>query len=652
MRSKFLLLTAVGLSSLATARYLPSPQKDDDQKHLFKRQMENNVNPFSPKTVPNTQPVTIRITDEEHAQNAGANEEEGDPGTPRFSDDDNQQGNQPNERNPEDNGEEDDIEPPTFSGVGLVRALNSIDLGPLETGPNIIDPYAALEAASEGREEIRPDRMAELEELINANTENKPEGQEDIVSEQIEALEREIDPNVVLNSGEPEYEYASFNFDDEDDDGGKEKEKEKVEDEEEKQLKAALKLIDEMTNPPLQYRPPNRPKYDRFGRRMGEIINEWQFHEDGDRLVEPYWGTIQPGHEVSKEPRYLGEDTDEDSPYNPNNPSRLSVINEPSAQVEGQGPGRSEDDDEANSPTEEQGRLIGEALQDQNTEVDRNQNEAANLGEYLNEGEIASISTTRGDDFDDFGDEIDELIDQKTIDQLKPALERVTTIDPQYIQKISSRTDLDRPRRQQAPVVRDDEEEKVDPQAVRGRPQRVEDEEVGPSYGGTRINPENPRSMSPFRSFGRFLGSIPKQAGREVIRGFKGIANKVTGRGAKIEYIKNDPTAPPPLIPQTAVEDISITIPSNQQAAVQDISGNAEQIIQPSTQSLNQPVTTEIAQDFDFAYNPRTVVDSDVATPAWGVGHDIYDIPVIDFGDVDENDNTLPKSYYRRRLRK
>ncbi|KAF3213121.1 hypothetical protein TWF106_008980 [Orbilia oligospora] len=636
MRSKLIKLIVIGFSTLAAARYLPAAVKDDGQKHLFKRQMENN--PFSPKPIVNPQTTTIRITDEEEVEGGGDGEEgDGSPQTPRFS----------------DPGNEPALEPPSFKGVGLTHAVDNINLEGLESGPNLIDPYAEIEIESEV-EQIRPERIEEPQRSSNL----------------------EVEPN----TGEPEYEYASFIFDDDDEEDPMEN------------LKPACntggnKLFG--PSPPtfaLQRRPDDLPKYNSQGKRMGFIMNEERFDENGNVVaVPPYWGPIQPGHEVAEEPRYLGEDTDPGSvandleclsgaspygfdayiksleqPTRMDNPGRESV--------------RSEDEEfyDVEEPTEEQEQKIKEDLEAQlqatlgnqagapargGDEVDEFMADIDNLDDIQGGGSVSTDHNPGvGENVEDLVDlqlkDVEELFtgpetltDPKTVEELlinssvntepiqellanppmnteatqelppktEPEinLSKIANLDQSYFPRSAFRS-----RQQKAPVQpeREEEEEKADPETVRVQARLKELYGIEP-----KKDDRKERSKSSLRKFGSFVASLPG-------KGVETIVKTVTGRGRRnapatiVSSTNQPPTLTTEAHPNTNVVQQIVEYPS----------GNNKPVIQP----------------------PKQAADTEISMSGWGkLGKDVYDAPTIPFSDAPLDEEEIQKSYYKRRLR-
>ncbi|KAK6362602.1 hypothetical protein TWF730_000059 [Orbilia blumenaviensis] len=651
MWSKLVVFTVIGLSGLVTARYLPSAQKENSQTHLFKRQMENN--PFAPKPIVIPQDLNIRLTndEEENAGDEGGNQGEG-PRTPRFSDDGSQRGD-----GVDDGGEEDILEPPSFSGIGLVNALDRVNLGPLENGPNIIAPYAKVE--------------------------------ETIPSEQVGGLENPFNPNVEPSAGKPEYEYeyASFTFDDE-------KKEDQVETTSPDQ--SPRNLLAEKTKPrcsdvkppisvPPQYRPPDQPKYNAFGQRMGLILNEWEWYEDGEREVFPYWGVIQEGHEVAEEPIYLDDDTCSEAQNSANNldwssgasPYQINEYIKSLMMGNSEGQSVRSDEDEffdAQAPTEEQERIIQADLQEQlqaaaakNQEGGINQDgapareveEVEEVEEFVAESPNnlpagGSASSGGGsmvgefvkpqlNDIENFRPsslvELNKAADtnpegavegqsmkmQEPSPRLPIDLTKQTNIDPKYIEKITSQGNVNnnRPRRQK---IQPDEERKVDAQTSDVKLKQIFDPRSVPGWVDDMLkSPEQARperSKSPLRRFGSFVASLPE-------KGVTTIVNKIRGRGRQAPATITNIDAPSSL----------------------DTSANVESV----TQSLDQPVLNKAVQEPVVSYDSQKLPqDIGISTTGWGkLGHDVYDIPAINFGgDEEVDEKEIMKSYYRRRLRK
>ncbi|KAK6508809.1 hypothetical protein TWF481_003577 [Arthrobotrys musiformis] len=645
MRSKLMLFTVIGLTALASARYLPAAVKDDGQNHLVKRQMENN--PFAPKPA-TIQTLNIRLTDEEEDGGDGGDGVDGGgqggdgPQTPRFSDTSSQQDEPDLEQGGGEDESEEVFEPPSFGGVGLVHAIDNIDIGPLQRGPNLIDPYAELESASETREEIRPEQVSELERPFN--------------------------PIVDPNSGEPEYEYASFDFDEGDE--GAEARKSVC------TKGGGNKLIGPPPPPlqDLQRRPSDLPKYDRFGRRMGYILNEGEFHEDGIRDVPPYWGVIQPGHEVAEEPLYLDDDTDLGSLVD--DLECLSVLGDSENPFARQSI-RTDDDEEfydANGPTEEQERIIIEDLREQlraTTTIDQgapiDQESSVNQGgapardvDEVEEFVAGSLDNLQGEgsvstDNDPMvGESIGDLVDSqlKTVEELFPNpkpeinLNTIVKINPGYFPTPER---SERGRKQPSAAqrqVREEEEEKLDPEAllVQARLNELRGGDI--PQESTR---QSARSKSPLRRFGSFVASIPK-------KGVKTLVNKITGRRgrhapATIEYAQNEvPSSTTVDFVESTTAKNEVIQPPNQQEVVGDINGNNQgAVTEPPNQ---QTVVEDINGNNQLVTQPLTQADDlGISTTGWGTGHDVYDVPVLSFeGDIDEEE--ARKTYYKRRLRK
>ncbi|KAF3916524.1 hypothetical protein ABW20_dc0101739 [Dactylellina cionopaga] len=254
MRSNILLLTTTGLSSLVVARYLPAVYTN--QKHLIKRQMEDtrasNDNPFIPL------PIKINLApDDGEGGNAGANDGEG---TPSFSNSEND-----SENGNGNEGQQLNIPPPVFSNTGLGSALNEIDLASLQEGPDVIISNPASQNQGGGGGLIDP-KGNDLEEYPYAS----------FIIDDFEPSWYEL-PTVKRN---PNY--------------GK---------------------PPQVTVARTRLRPSDQPKYDSQGRRMGLILNEakwvkgWEVED-----VHPYWGVIQPGHDIAEEPRYLNDGDNDDLP--------------------------------------------------------------------------------------------------------------------------------------------------------------------------------------------------------------------------------------------------------------------------------------------------------------------------------------------------
>ncbi|KAF3317348.1 hypothetical protein TWF173_011000 [Orbilia oligospora] len=596
MRSKLIIFAAIGFSTLAVARYLPAVVKDDGQKHLFKRQMENN--PFSPKPIVSPQITTIRITDEEGVEGGGDGEEEGDgsPQTPRFS----------------DPGNEPALEPPSFKGIGLTHAVDNINLEGLESGPNLIDPYAEIEVESEA-EQVRPERIEEPQRSSNIG----------------------VEPN----TGEPEYEYASFIFDDDGDD------EDPIENSKPACNTGGNKLFGPSPPPTfaLQRRPDDLPKYNSQGKRMGFILNEERFDENGNIVaVPPYWGPIQPGHEVAEEPQYLDEDTDPgpfandleclSEPAGVDNPGRESV--------------RSEDEEfyDVKEPTEEQEQKIKEDLEAQLQATLANQVGAParggnEVGEFVadidNLDDVqggGSVSTDHnpgvGENVEDLVDlqlkDVEELFtgpetltDPKTVEEPPPKTEpeinlsKIANLDQSYFPRSAFRS-----RQQKAPVQpeREEEEEKADPESIRVQARLKELYGIEP-----KKNDRKERSKSSLRKFGSFVASLPG-------KGVETIVKTVTGRGRRNTpaTIASSTNQPPTLTtgthPNTNVVQQIVEYPSS----------HNQPVIQPSKQA----------------------VDTEISMSSWGkLGKDVYDAPMIAFSDAPLDEEEIQKSYYKRRLR-
>ncbi|KAF3092565.1 hypothetical protein TWF102_008384 [Orbilia oligospora] len=624
MRSKLIISAAIGFSTLAVARYLPAVVKDDGQKHLFRRQMENN--PFSPKPIVSPQITTIRITDEEGVEGGGDGEEEGDgsPQTPRFS----------------DPGNEPALEPPSFKGVGLTHAVDNINLEGLESGPNLIDPYAEIEVEFEV-EQIRPERVEE------------PQGSSNLGFEP--------------NTGEPAYEYASFIFDDDDDD-----------EDPMENLKPACntggnKLFSPSPPPTfaLQRRPDDLPKYNSQGKRMGFILNEERFDENGNIVAVPaYWGPIQPGHEVAEEPQYLDDDTDP-GPF----ANDLECLSEPAgADNPGREPVRSEDEEfyDVEEPTEEQEQKIKEDLEAQLQATLANQVGApAREGDEIDEfvADIDNLDDVQGggsvstDHNPGVGENVEDLVDLqlKDVEELFPGPETLT--DPKTVEELlinssvntepiqellanppmsteatqelppktepeinlSKIANLDqsyfprsafRSRQQRAPVQpeREGEEEKADPESIRVQARLKELYGIEP-----RKDDRKERSKSSLRKFGSFVASLPG-------KGVETIVKTVTGRGRR-----NTPAT----IASSTNQPPTLTTGTHPNTNV------VQQIVEyPS--SNNQPVTQP----------PKQAVDTEISMSSWGkLGKDVYDAPMIAFSDAPLDEEEIQKSYYKRRLR-
>ncbi|KAK6516098.1 hypothetical protein TWF506_006009 [Arthrobotrys conoides] len=659
MRSNLLLFTAIGFSTMAVARYLPEPVKDNGQKHLVKRQMENN--PFSPKpiiTIP--QIPNIRITNDDEGE--GREGEGG--GTPRFS----------------DTSDEGVLEPPSFRGVGLTHALDNVQLEDLENGPNAMSQseYAELKRLEEEAEE--PQRSPNL--------------------------------NVEPKSGEPEYEYASFIFEDDDDEVPVENSKPVC-------STGGNRLIGPSPPPAfaLQRRPDDLPKYNKHGVRMGFILNEGRFTNHGTEDVPPYWGPIQPGHIVAEEPEYL-DDTDPVSPVSdPECLSGLGGVNNPGRQSV-----QSEDEEffDVEEPTEEQERIIREDLQAQlqalanqdgapareADELDEFVADVDNLNDVEDEGSVSTghkpgVGETPEDLVDFQLEDVEELFtgptDPEAVDELlvnplintdavqeliaNPQINTEATdelpvnpqanteatdellfnpqINPEVSQELlvnpptnteasqealpktrpginlATIANLDqsyfprgasRPRRQgNAPVqvVREEEEEKSDPETLRVQARLKELYGIEPKKDARKE-----RSKSPIRKFGEFVVSIPR-------KGVEAVYNKVTGRrrrnpAAKFESVQNEP---PTIIQPNNIEDV-IQPP----AVIEGLDADNQPIILPVHKSADLEISTS-------GWNkPKTA------------GKDIYDVPGDIFGNIDMSqsldEEEIMKSYYKRRLRK
>ncbi|KAK6343805.1 hypothetical protein TWF696_007466 [Orbilia brochopaga] len=338
MRPRLCFLTATGLASLATARYLPRPAEPahsseyDGQKNLFKRQMQDNVyNPFAPLTnplnPPNINPQTLPNT---NVQNAAPNTNinladqveddivQSGEGTPTF------QGLNAI-ANPGGNEE--------LPALGMASALGRLDLSGLVNGPNVIRPVvnAPVEIQA-GQTDIVADRIRDPS-VISQQIQAGEGGQDIQITEQIPLqISEQIQPQVTeqiseqvieqlpqegqlpgriveqVNNGE-EYEYAPFIPDPTEPDwyqfpgltrnpywGGRM----------EPPSPQSLPLTR-----PLTRRPPNEPKYSPCGRRMGYILNRSVWLGTGEVASEdiaPFRGIIEPGDEVAEEPVYLDDD--------------------------------------------------------------------------------------------------------------------------------------------------------------------------------------------------------------------------------------------------------------------------------------------------------------------------------------------------------
>ncbi|KAK6357741.1 hypothetical protein TWF718_002049 [Orbilia javanica] len=334
--------------------------------------------------------------------------------------------------------------------------------------------------------------------------------------------------------------------------------------------------------------------------------------ESGTNLIDPY-AEIEAASEVRDIEQTGAEQLEEIQRSSNLYVEPNSVLGDP--ENTGRQSVKSEDEEfyDANSPTEEQERIIRETLQEElQAATDQNQ------GEPINQDGGPAREAVEVEEHAGGVSGLNDAQDGGPVSKPQINISSVTNIDPTYIPQEASRS-----RRQQGRRVREEEEQKVDPEAAQVQARLRE------LYG---VEPEpdtrKDRSKSPLRRFGDFVVSIPK-------KGVSSIVNKVTGRGrrgapAKIEYSQNDPPSPRTVIESDIIEDV--IQPLNQQAAIGDINGNNQVVAQP----LN------------------LAADTAISISGWGnVGHGVYDAPTIYFGEGDEVDEKeIMKSYYKRRLRK
>ncbi|EPS39083.1 hypothetical protein H072_7157 [Dactylellina haptotyla CBS 200.50] len=524
MRSELLILA--GLSGLASSRYLP-PDASSNHGALVRRQMESTGgggtgrnNPFLPMPAQ----LNIDIGENEAADNGG---EDG-QGTPRFTGSD-------------DSGEADSGDNiPAFAGTGLGTALDRLDLSQLQQqSPNAILPA---------------DTTSEIQG-----------GGQNVVSEQIQVSEDIIErpePN-----GEPVY--ADFDVDQTEPDW------------------AAFPWlrrnpywgvppqaqVSVPSGPQRIRRPADQPKRDKNGRRMGWILNEMEWLPDGTtRPVHPFWGVIEPGHEVAEDLDYMDDDTppaseaSETGDINDRIRSLMfdNVVENIPAEAAQDGSHGSQESQSGSVYSDEEGRdrfyslsaptLEQEILMNQaaaEAEAYRRQTTQAALqnidenDEFVVDSQeredsiISSNGAAVGESSDEFIENVLETAGDISLNELpeQPAsgINIAASIDPKYVEKqIASLNELSKPRRPRIAEVIEEQKNTAAPQL--GNQQAASEKDIWYSdvpmdliqtyggYTGTKVAPEDAQNKPKGRisRFASYLTSIPKKAGRTVIDTVRG----------------------------------------------------------------------------------------------------------------------------------
>ncbi|KAK6532119.1 hypothetical protein TWF694_003281 [Orbilia ellipsospora] len=528
MRSKLLLFTVVSLLGLVAARYIGDPWDTNGHKNLLRRQMESTGgstnNPFGGPSNPFTQ-APVRFQIEADNEEVDEDELEDGQGTPRFTstgvDEDIDEADQ---------SDSDNI--PTFSGTGLATALDRLDLSQLQRSPNYNAP-------------------------ANSELQIHPSGVASDVSEGIQ-VSQDIINNKPENNGEPEY--ADFIVD-----PSEPASKHGAARGLERNTDSGLPLRAQTASalvPQRIRRPWDQPKRDHLGRRMGWILNEWEWLPNGEtQPVHPYWGVIQPGHEVGEEPDYLDDDTPPVSEADQGEDFNDKLKSLYSDKIEGL---RRSDDSEGSFYSDEEGRerfytanapsladeiaIFNSRNAAETQEIPADLQRVDEVDEYVAESQVGGNSVLSdepdiGSSSEGFVEDILKTTDEISLNEIpeepesSPNIATVTKVDPDYISKqVASLNELYKPHRLRAEVD-------IEPEA----PEVGVPRDLLNMYGGY-VGSEKSQDKSGLSRVTGFLKSLPIQAGRTVVNTVNRVRGKSRNRPATIQT-NIDPSVLPDVSP-------------------------------------------------------------------------------------------------------